>query len=111
VQTRMRSPATDINRARRTAVSSKGSGTPASSPWAEPAFPSETLARAVSLAGRRILWCWHRAQPRHHLWSLRVALDDRGWRRLARLTRVRVVYGVIVLASVNPSPGATAAAG
>jgi len=40
--------------------------------------PSETLARAVSLAGRRILWCWHRAQPRHYLWSLRVTLDDRG---------------------------------
>jgi SAM-dependent methyltransferase len=58
-------------------------------------FSPETLARTVGLAGGRIVWCWHRAQPRHYLWSLRIALDDRGWRRLSKLTQAPAIHGAI----------------
>ena len=58
-------------------------------------FTPESLSRAVELAGGRVVWCWHRTQPRHYKRSLRLVLTDRGWGWLARLTERRLVYGVL----------------
>lgn len=60
-------------------------------------FSPETLRRAVERAGGRVLWRWHRAKPRHYLWSLRSWLQDHGLHRLAHLTEVRLIYGALKL--------------
>ncbi len=60
-------------------------------------FSPETLRRVVERAGGRVVWCWHRAKPRHYLWSLRHWLRDRRLHRLARLTGSRLVYGGLKL--------------
>ena len=60
-------------------------------------FSPATLERAVEQAGGRVKWCWHGAKPRYYLWSLGFWLRDRGWPVLARLTEVRLVYGVLKL--------------
>jgi SAM-dependent methyltransferase len=60
-------------------------------------FSPDSLGRAVALAGGRVVWSWQRAQPRHYLWSLRLALEDRGWGRLARLTTRPLLRGPLKL--------------
>jgi len=60
-------------------------------------FTPESLARAVALAGGRVAWERHRAAPRHYLRSLHSAASDRGWERLARLTRLRLSRGALKL--------------
>jgi SAM-dependent methyltransferase len=60
-------------------------------------FTPESLAAVVKRAGGCIVWSWHRAKPRHYLWSLSAALQDRGWHALARATEWRPVYGALKL--------------
>ena len=60
-------------------------------------FTPVTLERVIDKAGGRIVWIWHRAKPRTYLWSLSALLRDRGWKRLARFTERRLVYGVLKL--------------
>jgi len=60
-------------------------------------FTPDSLERAVVRAGGRIVWHWHRAKPRHYLWSLRAWLGDRGLAAAARLTGWRPAYGVLKL--------------
>lgn len=47
-------------------------------------FTPRSLEQAVQAAGGRVAWCWHRAQPRHFLWSLEAYLADHGYPRFAR---------------------------
>lgn len=61
-------------------------------------FTPETLTRTVEQAGGRVVWTWHRAKPRHYIWSARIWLGDRGLSRLARLTESPLVYGAMKLA-------------
>jgi SAM-dependent methyltransferase len=61
-------------------------------------FTRESLGRVVECAGGRVLWCRHRAKPRHYLWSLGHWLRDRGLTRAARVAEWRPVYGVLKLA-------------
>jgi SAM-dependent methyltransferase len=61
-------------------------------------FTPETLERAVTQAGGRVVWRWHGAKPRYYLWSLGYWLRDRGWGRLAALAEWRPVYGLLKLA-------------
>lgn len=58
-------------------------------------FTPATLDRTVRAAGGRVVWCWHRAQPRYYLWSLASLLRDHGGARLARWLEWRPVYGVL----------------
>ncbi len=60
-------------------------------------FTRESLTRVVEHAGGRILWCWSRAKPRDYARNLRCWLADRGWNRLARLTELAAVYGIMKL--------------
>lgn len=60
-------------------------------------FTPETLARAVKHAGGRVVWCWHQAKPRYYLWSWSNYLRDRRRARLARMSELRPVYGVLKL--------------
>jgi SAM-dependent methyltransferase len=56
-------------------------------------FTPDSLVRSVEQAGGRIVWCWHRAQPRDYARNFRRWLLDRGCNRLARFTEGRV-YGI-----------------
>jgi len=60
-------------------------------------FMPESLARAVERAGGRLVWCWHRAMPRDYVRNSRHWLCDRKLDRIARLTELRVVYGILKL--------------
>jgi SAM-dependent methyltransferase len=60
-------------------------------------FTPETLGRTVERAGGRVVWCRHRSKPRHHIWSLRLWLRDRGWARVAQATERRPLYGAAKL--------------
>ena len=60
-------------------------------------FTPATLELTLEKAGGRIVWCWHQAKPRSHLWSLSAFLRDRGWNALAGLTETRLVYGMLKL--------------
>jgi SAM-dependent methyltransferase len=60
-------------------------------------FTPETIARVVTRAGGRVVWCWHQAKPRYYLWSLGLWLRDRGAPALARACEWRPLYGVLKL--------------
>jgi len=60
-------------------------------------FTPTTLARAVELAGGRVVWCWHQAKPRYYLWSWSNWLRDRGLHGLATVSEGRLVYGALKL--------------
>jgi SAM-dependent methyltransferase len=60
-------------------------------------FAPDSLERAVTQAGGRIVWERHQSKPREYLRSLRNALADRGWHRMAAVTTSPWVRGPLKL--------------
>jgi SAM-dependent methyltransferase len=60
-------------------------------------FTPDTLGRAATQAGGRVVWCWHQAKPRYYLWSLGYWLRDHRASWLVRVAEWRPVYGALKL--------------